>query len=255
LELPAACLKGTGNGVIGAWTTASTRQVRIFNENATFAKPEVNGGAWTQVSRLGMPLVNEVVIGIPDKDHFNSSAPQNDTQFATYVTNPSLPALLNALFLAPVNATLGTNLTNLAPNNFPRNDLVAAFLTGFVGLNQESTVTPSEMLRLNTAVAPTPAAAQKTLGVAAGDLAGFPNGRRPGDDVVDVALRVVMGALCYPLPIGANGAPTNLGLCTPANAPVGNVPFTDGAPINALDFDQTFPYLKTPLPGSPIGAM
>jgi len=255
LELPAACLKGSGNGVIGAWTAASTRQVRILNENATFAKPEVNGGAWTQVSRLGMPLVNEVVIGLPDKDHFNGSAPQGDSQFANYVTNPSLPALLNALFLTPVNATLGTSLTNLAPTNFPRNDLVAAFLTGFTGLNQQSTVTASEMLRLNTAVAPAPAASQNPLGVIAGDVAGFPNGRRPGDDVVDVALRVVMGALCYPLPIGAGGAPTSLGLCTPAQAPVGNAAFTDGAPISALDFDQTFPYLQTPLPGSPIGAM
>jgi hypothetical protein len=171
------------------------------------------------------------------------------------VTNPSLPALLNALFLAPVNATLGTSLANLAPNNFPRTDLVAAFLTGFAGLNQQAKVTASEMVRLNTAVAATPAAAQSTFGVAGGDLAGFPNGRRPGDDVVDVALRVVMGALCYPLPIGANKAPTNLGLCTPANAPVGNVAFTDGAPVSALDFDQAFPYLKTPLPGSPIGSM
>jgi hypothetical protein len=255
LELPVSCLTGGGNGVIGAWTTASTRQVRIQNANATFVKPEVNGGAWTQVSRLGMPLVNELVIGIPDKDHFNASAPGADAQFANYVTNPSLPALLNALFLGPVNETLGTTLTNLAPTNFPRNDLVAAFLTGFSGLNQQSTVTPSEMLRLNTAVAATPAASQKTLGVAAGDLAGFPNGRRPGDDVVDIALRVVMGALCYPLPIGANGAPTNLGLCAPSDAPVGNAAFTDGAPINALDFDQTFPYLKAPLPGSPIGSM
>jgi Domain of unknown function (DUF4331) len=255
LELPASCLTGAGNGVIGAWTTASSRQVRILNENATFAKPEVNGGAWTQVSRLGMPLVNELVIGIPDKDHFNSSAPKDDSQFANYVTNPSLPALLSALFLAPVNATLGTTLTNLAPTNFPRNDLVAAFLTGFKGLNQQSAVTASEMLRLNTAVAPTPAAGQKTLGVAAGDLAGFPNGRRPGDDVVDVALRVVMGVLCYPLPIGANGAPTNLGICAPTDAPVGNAAFTDGAPISALDFDQSFPYLKSPLPGSPVGAL
>jgi hypothetical protein len=132
--------------------------------------------------------------------------------------------------------------------------LVAAFLTGVKGLNQLTTVTPSEMLRLNTAVAPIPAASQKTLGVAAGDLAGFPNGRRPGDDVVDVALRVVMGALCYPLPIGANGTGVNLGLCAPADAPVGSSAFTDGAPINALYFDQTFPYLKTPLPGSPAGA-
>jgi hypothetical protein len=254
LEIPTACLKGSGNGVIGAWTTASERQVRILSRNASFAKPEVNGGAWTQVSRLGMPLVNELVIGIPDKDLFNSSAPSNDAQFANYVTNPTLPALLNALFLAPVNATLGANLTNLAPTNFPRSDLVAAFLTGFKGLNQLATVTPSEVLRLNTAVAPVPAASQKALGVAAGDVAGFPNGRRPGDDVVDIALRVVMGALCYPLPIGTNGAGVNLGFCTPADAPVGNAAFTDGAPVNALNFDQTFPYLKTPLPGSPVGA-
>jgi len=159
------------------------------------------------------------------------------------------------LFLAPVNSTLGTTLTNLAPTNFPRNDLVAAFLTGFTGLNQQSMVTPSEMLRLNTAVAATPAASQNPLGVIAGDVAGFPNGRRPGDDVVDVSLRVVMGALCYPLPIGTGGAPTSLGLCTATQAPVGNAAFTDGAPISALDFDETFPYLQTPLPGSPIGAM
>jgi hypothetical protein len=64
-----------------------------------------------------------------------------------------------------------------------------------------------------------------------------------------------MGALCYPLPIGANGAATNLGICAPTDAPVGNVPFTDGAPLNALDFGQTFPYLNTPVPGSPLGAL
>ncbi len=255
LEVPAACLTGHGNGVIGAWTTASLRQARILAPDATFPKPEVNGGAWTQVSRLSNPLVNELVIGLPDKDHFNSSSPKDDAQFATYVTNPSLPALLNALFLTPVNQTLGTTLTNLAPTNFPRNDLVAAFLTGFVGLNQQTKVTASEMIRLNTAIAATPAASQSTFGVAGGDLAGFPNGRRPGDDVVDIALRVVMGALCYPLPIGANGAPTNLGICAPSDAPVGNVAFTDGAPVSAASFDVTWPYLKTPLPGSPIGAM
>jgi hypothetical protein len=254
LEVPATCLKGTGNGVIGAWTNASLRQARILNENATFAKPEINGGAWTQVSRLSNPLVNELVIGIVDKDHFNASAPANDTQFATYVTNPTLPALLNVLFLGPVNATLGTTLTNLAPNNFPRTDLEAAFLTGFAGVNQLAKVTPSEMIRLNTAIPATPVASQSPLGLAAGDLAGYPNGRRPGDDVVDIALRVVMGALCYPLPVGAGGAPTNLGFCTPANAPVGNAAFTDGAPTTPTDF-VAFPYLQTPLPGSPLGAL
>ena len=252
LEVPAACLTGSGNGVIGAWTTSSLRQVRILNPNATFAKPEINGGAYTQMSRLSAPLVNELVIGIPDKDHFNSSAPMNDAQFAAYVTNPSLPALLNSLFLNAVNTTLGATLPTLAPTNFPRNDLVAAFLTGFVGVNQLKTVTASEMLRLNTAIPATPAAAQSTFGVVGNDLAGFPNGRRPGDDVVDLALRVVMGRLCYPIPVA--GVQTDLGLCKPADANVGTVAFTDGAPVSALDFDQTFPYLKTPLPGAPIAA-
>lgn len=248
LEVAASCLKGTGNGVIGAWTTASLRQARILNPAATFAKPEVSGGPWTQVSRLSAPLVNEVVIGLPDKDRFNSSEPRNDAQFAPYVTNPTLPALLDVLFRAPVNTALGTQLTNIAPANLPRNDLVTAFLTGFAGVNQLSRVTASEMLRLNTGVAATAVDAQSTFGVAGGDLAGFPNGRRPGDDVVDLALRVVMGRLCHPVPV--NGAQTDLGLCTPANAPVGLAPFTDGAPVSARDFDATFPYLRTPLPGA-----
>ena len=248
LELPKSCVTGGGNGVIGAWTSASLRQARILNPRATFAKPEVNGGPWTQVSRLSNPLVNEVVIGLPDKDRFNSSEPKDDGQFATYVTNPSLPALLDALFRDAVNQTLGTSIPNLAPSNFPRTDLVTAFLTGFPGVNQLAKVTASEMLRLNTAIPATPAAQQSTFGVAGNDLAGFPNGRRPGDDVVDLALRVVMGRLCYPIPV--NGQPTDLKLCKPADAPVGNVPFTDGAPVSAADFDVTFPYLKAPLAGS-----
>jgi hypothetical protein len=248
LEVPAACLTGEGNGVIGGWTTASLRQARILNPRPTFSKPEVNGGAFTQVTRLSTPLVNELVIGIPDKDRFSASEPKDDGQFATYVTNPSLPFLLDALFRKAVNDTLGTNIPNLAPQNFPRNDLVTAFLTGFPGVNQLKKVTPSEMLRLNTKIAPKPAAQQSPFGVAGNDLAGFPNGRRPGDDVVDLALRVVMGRLCYPVPV--QGVATDLGLCTPAQAAVGNVPFTDGAPISAADFDETFPYLRTPIPGA-----
>ena len=248
LELHKSCLTGSGNGVIGGWTSASLRQARLVNPLATFRRPDVDGGPWVQVSRLGMPLVNEVVIGMPDKDRFSSSEPRNDGQFATYVTNPTLPAFLDLLFRDPVNQTLGTSIANLAPANLPRTDLVTAFLTGFPGVNQMSTVTASEMTRLNTAITATPAAAQSNFGVAGGDLAGFPNGRRPGDDTVDIALRVVMGRLCYPLTIGGNSV--DLGLCTPANAPVGNVPFTDGAPVSAADFDTTFPYLTTPLPGS-----
>lgn len=248
LELPKACITGTGNGTIGAWTTASLPQARILNPKAAFNKTEVNGGAWTQVSRLGMPLVNELVIGLKDKDRFSVSEPKDDGQFAAYVTNPSLPELLNILFKDAVNTTLKANLPTLAPTNFPRNDLVTAFLTGFPGVNQLAKITPSEMQRLNTAIPAKAAANQSPFGVAGNDLAGFPNGRRPGDDVVDIALRVVMGRLCYPIPV--NGVDTDLGLCKPADANVGNVAFTDGAPLNASMMKTTFPYLADPLPGS-----
>ena len=248
VEIPAACITGDGNGTVGAWTTASLPQARILNPNATFEKPSAAGGAMTQVSRLGSPLVNELVIGLGDKDKFNSSHPSADGQFADYVTNPVLPELLNILFRDAVNTTLGTDLETLAPTNFPRNDLVTALLTGFPGVNQQATVTASEMLRLNTGIPATPAGEQSAFGVAGDDLAGFPNGRRPGDDVVDIALRVVMGALCYPIPV--NGESTDLGLCTSEDASVGNVPFTDGAPVDASMTMSGFPYLATPISGS-----
>jgi Domain of unknown function (DUF4331) len=248
LEIHSSCLTGKGNGVIGAWTASFLPQVRVLANGPGFSQPEVVGGALTQVSRLGMPLVNEVVIGLPDKDRFNAAKPSEDARFLSYVTNPSLPALLDVLFRDPVNQTLGTDYANLAPSNLPRNDLVAAFLTGIKGVNQLKTVTPSEMQRLNTTIAAVPAASQKTLGALDGDLAGFPNGRRPGDDVTDIELRVAMGRLCYPLTVG--GDEVDLGLCTPSDAPVGNVPFTDGAPVSAQEFDTRFPYLRTPIPGS-----
>ncbi|RDX35932.1 DUF4331 domain-containing protein [Kangiella sp. HD9-110m-PIT-SAG07] len=249
LELPKSCLVGSGNGVIGAWTTAYVPQARIQNPNATFEKPEVNGGAMVQISRLSNPLVNELVIGLPDKDKFSTTAPSGDGQFADYVTNPSFPELLNILFRDAVNSTLGTNFETIAPTNFPREDLLATFLTGFPGVNQQATVTASEMLRLNTAIPAVPASQQSPYGVVGDDLAGFPNGRRPGDDVVDIALRVVMGRLCYEFPV--DGTPTNLGYCSPSDANVGDAPFTDGAPLSADDVDESFPYLKTPVAGSP----
>ncbi|MDF1763643.1 MAG: DUF4331 domain-containing protein [Oleibacter sp.] len=246
LEVPISCITGQGNGVVGAWTTASLPQARVLNPSATFTKPEVNGGAWTQVSRLGMPLVNEVVIGLSDKDTFSASEPKDDGQFADYVTHPTLPALLDILFRDALGAP-----SNIAPSNIPRNDLVTAFLTGFPGVNQLATVTGSEMVRLNTGIAPTTAAEQSAFGVVAGDLAGFPNGRRPGDDVVDIALRVVMGALCHPVDLDGDGTATDdLGLCTPEDAPVGNQPFSDLAPLDSTYVDTTFPYLKSPLAGS-----
>jgi hypothetical protein len=246
IEVPTKCLVGDGEGIIGAWTSASLPQIRLLNPQATFAKPAATAGKWVQVSRLSNPLVNEVVIGLPDKDKFNSSMPKDDGQFASYVTHPTLPALVNILFKDAVNSTLGTNIADLAPNNFPRNDLVAAFLTGIDGVNANGST--AEMIRLNTTIAPVAKEKQSNFGVAGDDLAGFPNGRRPGDDVVDIALRVAMGILCYEVPV--KGTPTNLGFCTPDNAPVGNQPITDGVPISADDFNDHFPYLLTPIPGA-----
>ena len=163
LEVDADCLTGDGNGVIGAWTTSSLRQVTTLSEDPTFRVPAEQRGEYRQVSRLGMPLVNEVVIGLPDKNRFNASEPMSDAQFATYVTNPTLPAILDLLFREPLGAE-----GNIAPSNFPRLDLVTTFLTGFEGVNQMATVTPSEMIRLNTGIPATPAADQVNLGVAGG---------------------------------------------------------------------------------------
>ncbi|MBC8055023.1 MAG: DUF4331 domain-containing protein [Rhizobiales bacterium] len=245
VELPAACLAPGADKVIGAWTTASLRQGRLLN-GATpsgLQASEKVGGAWTQVSRLGMPLVNEVVIGLKDKDKFNGSKPKDDAaNFADYVTNPTLPALIQVLFP-----------TAIAPTNFPRTDLMTAFLTGLPTANRPANVTGlgvggplAEMLRLNTSIAAQPITSQNPLGVAAGDNAGFPNGRRLGDDVVDVSLRVAMGALC-----SLTGAADALKVaCKPADAPAGTVPFVDGVRANATDFKATFPYLNTPLPGA-----
>jgi hypothetical protein len=231
LEVPVGCVARPDQPVIGAWTTASLPRTRELRDDPRLNRPTVDSGDYVQVSRLGMPLVNEVVIGLPDKDRFNASQPKDDAQFAHYVTNPSLPALLQALFNVP------------APSNFPRTDLVAAFLTGVPGLNQPANVKASEMLRLNTSIEPVRPAQQKNLGLLDGDNAGFPNGRRPGDDVVDAELRVAMGVVCHAFP----GV-----FCTPQDAPAGTAALTDGVTVHASDFDRVFPYLQAPLPGARI---
>lgn len=241
MEIPISCLTTGGDPVIGAYTTASKRQGRLINPapGTGLNTATREGGAWTQVSRLGMPLVNEVVIGMDDKNRFNASKPSGDTQFIDYVTNPSLPALIQTLFpSAP------------APTNFPRTDLVTVFLKGIEGLNQPRNVVPSEMLRLNTSIAPAAREAQNPLGVAAGDNAGFPNGRRPADDVVDLSLRVAMGALC--VLTGANDT-LKVG-CKPSDAPAGGAALTDGVRRTAADYRAAFPYFNTPVPGNAAGA-
>ncbi len=229
LEVPIDCLTGNGD-VIGGWTTALLPKTRTLRGNPSFDRPANESANFIQVSRLGMPLVNELVIGLKDKNRFNASAPRGDLQFATYVTNPTLPELLEILH--------GT----AAPNNFPRQDLLATFITGFDGLNA---IGFGEMQRLNTSIEPTRRSGQSRLGVLGGDLAGFPNGRRPGDDVVDITLRVAMGVLCHAFP----GT-----FCDPADAPTGTLGFTDGAIQRPNQFGTTFPFLRSPIPGSPSEA-
>ncbi len=218
-EIQSACLTHVGDPVVGAWTTSSLGTTTADGKTT-----------YQQVSRLANPLVNELVIGLKDKDKFNASLPANDAQFATYVTNPTVPALIQALF---------PGIT--APTKIPRADLVAVFLTGITGLNAPSHLrTPSEEMRLNTSIAPTGYGLQNRLGVIGGDNAGYPNGRRPGDDVVDITLRVAMGKL-YTL--GLYGQPSD--------APSGSLEFTDGAYTDQTHYLKAFPYVMPPLSASP----
>ncbi|MBI3382095.1 MAG: DUF4331 domain-containing protein [Aquabacterium sp.] len=275
LEVHKSCLTSGSDPVIGGWTTASMRQARLLDGSPASGLQTTDkaGGAWVQVSRLGNPLVNEVVIGLRDKDKFNASKPKDDLQFATYVTNPTLPALLG---LVLVNDTAG-----LAPTNLPRTDLVSAFLTGITGLNRPANLTAAaDELRLNTAVAPVAEGSQNRLGAAgailaagsvagATDLAGFPNGRRPKDDVVDIALVAMVGGLC------AINESIDLGLSSVVVPKVGTLTSTcttasltatakaagsnglpnaanvhDGVDQAQVPFLTRFPYLNTPNSGS-----
>jgi uncharacterized protein DUF4331 len=233
IEVPTSCLgvatTGPSKDVIGAWTTASVRQARVINPAGGYTTPSVEGGPWAQVSRLGMPLVNELVVGIPDKDAFNTSEPSGDakTNIGTYAEYPTLPAIIDILFAVPAPAT-------------PRTDLLAVFATGVTGVNANGAV--AEYQRLNTAIPATLSGTQNSLGAAGCfvdgaltlsatgcDPAGFPNGRRPGDDVVDITLTVAEG---YLIPGNTNG-------------------FVGDAVIQqASQFGTTFPYLTTPNGGA-----
>ena len=248
LEVHKSCLTQGSETVIGGWTSASVRQNQVVNATppSGYQTTTTGSGNWVQVSRLGMPLVNEVVIGLEDKDKFNGSVPSGDGQFATYVTNPTLPALLEIALALP----------NTAPTNLPRQDLVTTFLTGIGGVNQPANVVASEMLRLNTAIAAVPFAQQNRLGIVGNilaggtDNAGYPNGRRPKDDIVDISLVAVMGGLCM-----ANGNNNALGFgaaCNPSAVPLGTTAFRlhDAVDQAVVPLLATFPYLNTPNPGA-----
>jgi uncharacterized protein DUF4331/flagellar hook capping protein FlgD len=204
---------GASNAVIGIYSSAERPSQRTLNADGTIT----TGGAPVQVSRLGNPLVNEVVIPLKDKDRFNAAEPAGDGQFLPYVLDPELAHLLTLLY-------------GIQTPPAPRNDLVAIFLTGIAGLNQPANPhqSPCEMLRLNMSIAP--AKSPSRLGVLGGDVAGFPNGRRLADDVVDIAERAVAGAT--PFTAAFNVAPNNqLG---------------DGVDANDRPFLPYFPYVAPP---------
>ncbi len=234
--------------VIAVWATASRQKVRVFKQNSG-AMP-INRGRWVQVSRLGNPLVNEVVIPIGLKDTFNSLRPAQDAPtlaglevepFATegdipLVTDPILADLIEILY--PGVET---------PPDGSRNDLVAIYLTGIdqetadalgVPKTAQAGGVPAEMLRLNTSIKPDPAT-QSDLGVLGGDPQGFPNGRRLGDDVVDISLRAVAGGT--PFTPDFNVAPNNV--------------LGDGVSGNDVPFLDSFPYLGTPHAGYDTGPL
>jgi hypothetical protein len=198
LQVPNDMIReSAGQPIVGIWSTTQRKDAH---------------GDWTQVSRLGNPLVNEVVNPQKDKDKFNASAPWNDAQFLKNVTNPELPKLIEAIYKIKAPAE-------------PRNDLVDVFLKGVKGLNQPPHVRPAEELRLNTSIKPTKY--PKRLGVLDGDNAGFPNGRRLTDDVIDEALQVVEGELV--------GSKNDLG---------------DAVDKNDKKFENYFPYVAEPTSGS-----
>jgi uncharacterized protein DUF4331 len=205
---------GDPNAVIGVWATTSRFATRTLTAGA-----ETHSGALVQVSRLGNPLVNEAVIDLARKDAFNGLEPTGDAVALDRVTDPEVPKLLTAIF-------------GVQAPPAPRNDLVTIFLTGIAGLNQPPNVRPAEMLRLNVAVPPS--ANPDPMGVLRGDIAGFPNGRRVGDDVFDIVLQAAAGAT--PLTPAFNRSPNNT--------------LGDGIGRNDVPYLSHFPYLGTPHAGN-----
>jgi len=241
LRVPISQLVQAPSTTVGIYASADRQQKTILRQDGT----KDGHGPWTQVSRLGNPLINEVVIPLGDKDYWNREDPGDDGQFAHYYTTPEVAHLENVLYGAPPQGHAGGALAPIAETG--RGDLQQILLTGVPGLNFTGS-TPADLLRLNTAIKPgangacpggtaSPAAPDR-MGVLAADLCGFPNGRRLGDDVVDIELRAIAQGYGTFLN-GAFGLP-NL---TPNNL-VG-----DGVDANDVSFSGAFPYVATPHQG------
>jgi hypothetical protein len=235
IEVPISQLVTAQQPIIGMYTSASRPTMSVRDENGT-----TTSGAFVQVSRLGFPLANELFDSIPTlKDQYNRAEPGEsfDVQvLMPRVRNPELTGLFRALFPQAFTTM------NLPPQD-QRDDLVAAIFTGVPGLNKiGANPAPADLLRLNTSLGAAKVPGQygySRLGVLAGDVTGFPNGRRPWDDIVDIELRVAAGVLYKALinPSGPdfNVAPNNL--------------LADGVDVNDKPFLTVFPFLATPSEG------
>jgi hypothetical protein len=192
LQIPISALVRRGRPTIGVWTTASRQRVWIWGSPGTGS--DVATGPFRQVSRLGNPLVNEVLIPLGKKDLWNSLPPSADKEFASYVLHPGLSAALPSLYPG-----VFPSLAKLVASGKPRADLAAILLTGIPsgvvpGFTNFTGPVQADMLRLNTSIPPTPAGKQSIYGLVGGDAGGFPNGRRVTDDVVAIELRALAGA-------------------------------------------------------------
>jgi hypothetical protein len=222
--------------VIGVWTTASRQTVRRIHAGEGTAS---DSGPFVQVSRLGSPLVNEVVVPVSLKDYFNSQPPVKDSQFAAAVANPELAKLIPVLYPGAF-----PNLAAYQAAGKTRPDIEAIFLTGIPASILPSAPTNAggkvlaEMLRLNVAVPPTTVGSKgySALGVIGGDVGGFPNGRRPQDDVVTIELQALGGAT---IPL--------VDKTYKVDGVVSAV--SDGAPSEPSCYQSTFPYLADPHDG------
>jgi hypothetical protein len=233
IQVPISRVTRKGRPTIGVWTSARRQRVRILDPETG---KTTSSGPFDQVSRLGMPLINEVIIPLGAKDFWNGQQPSNDKQFAHYVAQPELAGLLPVLYPG-----VFPNLAKLVAAKAARVDLEAILLTGIPAgiVPHFSNFTGSvqaDLLRLNTSIPPSDK--PNILGLLGGDLAGFPNGRRVFDDVVSVELRAIAGAT-YPL-VDSKFTP---------DAAAGEL--TDGLTPSSLGmpFLDTFPYLGVPFDG------
>jgi hypothetical protein len=209
---------------IGIYSSASRQRVKVLS---TVGGAPRNSGRWVQVSRLGIPLVNEVLIPLGQKDHWNAVDPEDDAQFFPNILDPEPAKLIPVLYPGVTTPAGGFNADNTAK----RTDIVAILTGQGAGLSAANALPPADLLRVNLAVAPTPS--PNRLAILAGDAGGFPNGRRLQDDVVDIELRLLAGGT--PFTPTFNVAPNNA--------------LTDGVDADDVPLLPAFPYIGTPFDG------